>query len=457
MDAECVLFNGVDGATGQYLRPPVSLEEVASRLALETPEREIPHREILAGRDPRDLAQAGWGVLFGPRVGREVVEALAPLLRHRRAQAGRREALYQEYRVEPGETARRFLTRWRSAPGAVDPRKLPYYLLLVADPQDVSFRFQYRLDLQHAVGRLWLDSPADFARYARTVVELETDPPRPAGRRVAMFGPRRDEATHLSAGSLVEPLADALESTAGWALRRVLGPAATKAGLRRLLGGDDTPNVLFTAGHGVGFPKDHPHQPTHQGALLCQDWTGPGTDILPDHYLRAADVSDDAGVRGLLSFHFACYSAGTPEWDGFAAVLDGKKRRLATKAFVAPLAQRLLAHPGGSALALVGHVDQAFHHSFAWDRRGPDVETYVSFFARLLAGFPVGAAMEHFAQRYGEIAAELAAELEDAPDKGPRDKVEVARLWVAHHDARNYVVLGDPAVRLPGFEQGVSR
>lgn len=454
MNSERVLFNGVDGTTGHYLRPPLTLAGMATRLAEHLQVVEPAHREIGEGNDPCDLAQAGWGVVFGPTVGSEVVAALAPLLHHRRAQAEQREPLYKNYRVGPGETARGFLARWGSAPGAVNPKKLPYYLMLVADPQDVSFRFQYRLDLQHAVGRLWLDTPADFRRYAETVVDLETNQPRPTSRQVALFGPCRDEATQLSAASLVTPLTEGLTSTAGWACRQVLGKPATKAALLRLLGGEATPNVLFTAGHGVGFPKDHPQQLARQGALLCQDWTGPGAAVVADHYVAAADVTDDACVRGLMSFHFACYSAGTPEWDGFAKVLDGRERRLASKAFVALLAQRLLSHPQGPALTVIGHVDQAFHHSFDWERRGPHMETFLSFFRRLLGGFPVGAAMEYFAQRYAEIAAELADDLEEAPDKRSAVKHEVAARWVAHHDARNYVVLGDPAVRLPGSQSG---
>jgi hypothetical protein len=68
---------------------------------------------------------------------------------------------------------------------------------------------------------------------------------------------------------------------------------------------------------------------------------------------------------------------------------------------------------------------------------------------RLFEGYPVGAAMEYFNERYAELAASLAGDLENL--KKPYLKVnanEFASLWTAHNDARGYAVIGDPAVRL---------
>ena len=69
--------------------------------------------------------------------------------------------------------------------------------------------------------------------------------------------------------------------------------------------------------------------------------------------------------------------------------------------------------------------------------------------SRLMAGFPIGWAMEFFGSRYAELSTMLNSELEDIQfGKIPND-VLLADLWTANHDARNYVIVGDPAVRLP--------
>jgi hypothetical protein len=57
--------------------------------------------------------------------------------------------------------------------------------------------------------------------------------------------------------------------------------------------------------------------------------------------------------------------------------------------------------------------------------------------------------MEQFNVRYAALAAELASLYETIADPPTlRDAYRLAELWTAHTDARGYIVLGDPAVRL---------
>ena len=450
MSTGYILFNGVQGRSGEYLQEPVPFKTIAPRLATELRKRRLVYRSLEAGRDPRDLSQAGWGVLFGPGAGDAVKEALAPLLRHRSAAATRRENLYREQVYRPGTTKAKFLHAQGAFPGPVDPRRVPYYLLLVGDPRDIPFSFQHQLGVRYAVGRLCFDTPEEYARYASTVVELETQPEaRP--REAVFFGPWRDPATRLCAEFLVRPLSQELaDNHFGWRTRYRIGDYAYKDSLSNLLGGAETPGLLFTASHGLSLWDDDPRQRSLQGSLVCQDWPGPGNGgIQLDHIFGAEDVPDDACVRGLVSFHFACYSAGTPQWDDFSHHLNGERKLAAPEGFVARLPQRLLGHPKGSALAVIGHIERAWIWSFLWEGQGPHLSTFKSTFLQLMEGYPVGAAMEFFGLRFAEIATEITADRESVDDQPASDK-DLAMLWLAHNDARNYVILGDPAVRVPG-------
>jgi hypothetical protein len=460
--------DGIDGSTGEPLYPPIPVA-VAADLALghavdsrQVAEAKAWHRaatepHLGSLEDPRDLAANGWGVIFARDADPAVREALQPLIDHRRATAGDRCRAYQgDGGYRPGEKKDEFLKRYGMGPTIADPEKIPYYLLLVGSPEEIPWAFQHQLDLQYAVGRLDLDSVEAYASYARTVVEMETSgASRP--RRAVFFGVQNpgDAATQSLGRYLVEPLAgacaeDCAEEKPDWSVETVLGDAATKARLSRYLGGADTPALLFTACHGMGFPADDPRQLPHQGALLCSDWPGREAwkgPVPQDHYWAGDDVTAGAAPRGLIAFHYACHAAGTPQLDAYAQP-GAPRRTLAPHAFAASLPKRLLGHPQGGALAVVGHVERTWGYSFLWKGVGRQTQTFESFFKQLFAGYPIGAALEAFALRYAEILALLDSLREDIDYGAPADPQQLSSLWTARNDARGYVLLGDPAVRL---------
>ncbi len=102
-------------------------------------------------------------------------------------------------------------------------------------------------------------------------------------------------------------------------------------------------------------------------SLLCQDWAGFG-QVSPAHYVTAAEVTDAANVRGLVAFLLACYGAGTPATDNFLTERNRGPVAVASSPFGAALPQRLLSHPNGGALAVVGHVERACGYSIRSSR-----------------------------------------------------------------------------------------
>jgi hypothetical protein len=224
-------------------------------------------------------------------------------------------------------------------------------------------------------------------------------PMTPAKLSAILRGEEKDEAylkelkrwyqyisnKHLAPGEGINPK-DIAQT--GWG---VIFSFQDQANLGRLLGGDRTSALLFTASHGMGFPLGDPRQLPHQGALLCQDWLGPGAErpISPDHYFSADDVSADARLLGLLAFHFACYGAGTPRMDEFARQAFKKPTPIAPHAFVLRLPQKLLGHPKGGALAVVGHVERALGILFFAAAAGLYVLTQNLYVTGLFCGLGV--------------------------------------------------------------------
>lgn len=453
-------FNGINGQTGEYWQE-VKLEQIIKQATDEKQEEDLKQLEarhqnqkksflrLIEGVNPQNLAQTGWGVIFArdrddPSV-LDVKQKLAPLLEHRQQQAKER---YKVYEYPPGYSKTKFLMEHGVGDSSVvDPSKVPYYLLIIGSPKTIPYDFQYQLDIAYAVGRIFFEDIDDYAKYARHVVDVEEGKiSRP--RHAVFFGVQneRDKATELSVDRLITPLVRWMteeEPNHGWKVDDLLKDKAKKEQLKQLLGGSEIPSFLFTASHGVFFEQGHELQLKHQGALVCQDWRGPGKPITKDAYFSADDISNEAQLHGLIAFHFACHSIGTPKEDSFECLSnESNESSIARNPFVACLPQRLLSQ---GALAVVGHVDRVLKYSYSGSYGQQQLETFIDSLKRLLLqGAPVGYAVESFNERYSALAADLL----DARTNSAYSDEDLSDLWLAYRDARSYAIIGDPAVRL---------
>jgi len=474
--ARKIITNGISGLTGQYDVAPITLEELAQAIKGVTAADVAPEhmrargqklrqptfaRGLPWGIDDDKLSGTGWAIVFHQDESPAVREALRPLIEHRRAQVGD-DARVKELAYIPGEDANAWLARQDVSWHNLEPTKVPYYLLWVGSPERVPYEVTHEIDSDYCVGLLDFETPAEYAAYAASVVAYETQSAVRNTREAVFFGTRHpfDEATLLSADWLVTPLAEGTPASGstpaevpiatrlGFRHRTLLGPDATRGALLQILEGSaSTPALLFTASHGMVWPNGDPHQPAAQGALLCQDWPGFGS-VAPTHFVSGADVPDTAHVHGLIGFHFACFGGGTPAEDLYTFEKGQAPPRIAPKPFTAALPRRLLAHPGGGALACVAHVERAWGSSITGIVASPQIRQFQRAVAQILVGKPVGVAVQEFNDMAATLSDVLSGMLGKVYRGGEVDDVALANTWMQRNDAAGFVLLGDPAVRL---------
>jgi hypothetical protein len=398
-----------------------------------------------------NLDEIGWGVIFRADEDPNVRDALAELLDHRRSQATAR--YYKEFSGSngfiQGDTARSFLLRQGCGYGPAKPDKVPYYLLIVGSPEQIPFDFQYELDEDYSVGRIYFEKLEDYTRYARSVVTTEKGG-FSLPKRLVIFAPAHsnDRATLMTSQMLAKPLAGQFGANfPGWEIRSLFEEDATKANLGQVFGGENTPALAITIAHGMEYRPNDPLLESNNGAIVCQSWDG--EEIRPGDTFSGNDIPDQARLLGMLAFMFGNDTAGTPsksESTGWASPTkeDGKRP------FVARMAQRLLSHPNGGALGVIGHVGQVWSYSFIQEQGQPDLRAIVDTIEQIMRGHTIGMACDALNQRYLTYYRLLAEQLIGITYKKQKQKENVLQeMFLRTLDARNYILIGDPAARLP--------
>ena len=462
-DPNFIFVNGIDFNTGDYAFKPRTIDDIAAsvsgRPGLEKFGKTRGAALAFAPPASEKLEDIGWGIIFPADISAPIKDVLGPLIEFRRQRAGARLKVLD---YNPGEQLRDWYTRHGIAPAGPSFSRVPYYLLLIGQPDQIPFEFQYLLGIEYGVGRLAFDNVDDYKQYVSSTIDYETAGSVPNAKKISFWGTRHpgDGATKLSSSFLLDPLIngipdddpDPVSKLAGYDQELVLAKNATKANLLATLHAPKPPAVLFTASHGMAFNSGQAEQISSQGALLCQDWPGFGS-VKAEHFLAAADIADDANVKGMIAFLFACFGAGTPDKDQFLTDLSQADTAppLAPKPFIAALPRRLLAHPKGATLAVIGHIDRAW--GFSMQSPGvatPQIAPFRNSIGSILEGTTVGRAVcGQFGPRFAELSALLlSATSPTAPAAMRLEDRALVNAWIERNDAQNYVLLGDPAVRI---------
>ena len=415
-----------------------------------------------------DLRTMGWGIVWPPDPSEtdqqlhlaKLKQALRPLIQLREEQMGTPAFAFQ---YQAGWSVPDFL--WgegrQVTPYNMDTEIVPYYLLLVGSPAQIPWSFQTMLDAEYAVGRLWFDELSECRDYVSRLVRQEREQAAAVEREVLFVAPQQDEVTRWSAEQFASPLRD-------WVVKQrarlgfttsTLGPnerdAATCADLLSRLRGPARPALLFTASHGGEWPSGWPHQQSYQGALVLQEWPGPGVPLRIEHLFNGASVEPDTDLTGTVVVCFACHGAGTPvQPDWLPASRHSAATRLADAPFVARLPQTLLAR---GAPAFIGHVSRGWATSFLHydsvdldeglylrdEYAKPQIASLREVLHGLLSGQRVGHALDYLNTRWVNLSAQLESLI---AQNAPADRL--AALWLTRLDGRGWVVLGDPAARI---------
>jgi hypothetical protein len=462
-----LLVNAITGTAA----PPLPLENIAELLPdLPGADQRIANSTHLGTDysvdDPNDLTQTGWGIIFASDADPAIQAQLQPLIDLRRQQV-QDPSLFKIYAgatgVQPGQTA----DSWARQQGVsltapVDPYQggVPYYLLIVGSPERIPFEFQALLKMQWAVGRLHFDDLADYGRYAQAVVQYESKSFTPVQRKNAAVWVTRnngDLATAMLSGAICQDFLDPanqLGARGQFMLSAFTDQKATKAQLIEILRGNvpgGPPAVIFTGSHGCNYDANDPAtQRRLQGSLLTQEWT-PGTPAGPANQMTADDIPADARLQGTMGFLFACYSGACPAQNSYYFNSDGSRVAVAPAAFITRLPQALLSH---GMLAVIAHVDLAFPYAFLDTSGTPQPQAVRTPLELLMRGKRSGLAADALSIMWSARSSQLALAQTQAPPASTGSTAvatvspAIAQMTIARDDARNYIVLGDPATQL---------
>jgi hypothetical protein len=425
------------------------------------------------GGDPNDIELQRWGVIApqGPE-GDRLLALIRPLIEHRQAQQGDPVRVYRvPSQVEPGrgdalEEARvrqRGRAQHRGPSISADPRR----------PRSGVARIAAGPGQRRICRSPRLRQGGGLRRLCRQAAALGAGR-RGVGKPDSLFFTVHDgtAATAVGHRALVAPGVEVVrrrQQSGQYPANEILefGDQVTPSPdelLARAAQGD--PSVLFTLSHGEGAPRGGWRSPEEQrrrqGAM----------SFGREGKITGEDLQSRPFLPGGVWFMLACYGAGTPDTSAYkhwlaalaaAGQFRGKPEAVLAglpgpndRPFTAALPQAVLANPNGP-LAFMGHIDLAWTYSFQELDSGATNRParYMGIMRSILKRDRVGVSMRELLRFFDQTNVELTS-LHDQEARersaGRPFQVDAARqghLWMLRQDLAAYVLLGDPAARLP--------
>ena len=428
------------------------------------------------GGDPNDIAAQRWGVIapMGP-AGDRLLALIEPLMRLRGEQQG--DDAVKVYRVPPQMTQDEAM-RWKKREfdsGSDLNIEVPRYQLILGDLDQVSLGLQQVQQSDGYVGRLAFDNEDGYAAYVDKVLRYERRAAAKAGDQArSLFFTVHDgtAATTVGHRALIAPGLDVVRR------RQASGQYPAKEILElgdRVLpspdelmraAADPDPGVLFTLSHGEGAPRggwrSYADQRVRQGAM----------SFGREGHILGEELSARAFMPGGIWFMLACYGGGTPSVSAYrhwlaalqaAGQFRGKVESVLAglpgpndRPFIAAVPKAALANNDGP-LAFMGHIDLAWTYSFQELDNGATNRParYMAITRSIIKRDRVGVSLRELLRYFDQTNVELTslqdqeARLRSAGQPVQVDAARQGHLWMLRQDLAAYVLLGDPAVRLP--------
>ncbi|MCK6514664.1 hypothetical protein L6R46_06375 [Myxococcota bacterium] len=419
--------------------------------------------------DPQSLPDQRWGVIApeGAR-GDRLLDLIQPLIDRRAEQQG---AEVKVYRLPPKMSAEQAI-QWKRDhfnTRASFGLEVPAYQLLLGDLDELPLSVQQALCIDAYTGRLAFDQDDHYRAYAEKVLRWE-DRPAAVEHPDSLYFTVHDktEATRAGYRALMKPgLAMALEyrDRGKYPAERleehgdlIIPSPEELLGLTK----SDRPTVLFSVSHGDGPPR---------GGWLSPEEQRRGQGAMSfgrDGKIRAEDLPDGAFLPGGVWFMLACYGAGTPEHSAYAHWLTnlqaaGQFRgrvepvlagipKAGDRPFIAALPKRALANPEGP-LAFIGHIDLAWTYSFQEldDGVKSRIGRFLGVQRMLVKGDRVGVGLRDLVGGLNDLNEQLTSAYDQVARVGSGAALpnNLGHVWMARNDLAAWVLLGDPAARLP--------
>ncbi|WP_437552557.1 hypothetical protein WME97_14795 [Sorangium sp. So ce367] len=422
--------------------------------------------------DPDDLEEQRWGVIAPEGTeGDRLIALIQPFIDARREAQGGDEVMI--FRV-PSAMSPEEAARWRKQRFDVSAelaRDLPRYQLILGDLHEVPLALQQHQTTDGFVGRLCFREERAYEAYVDKVLHWEKARAETAGS--AAFFTVRDgtAATAIGHRSLAEPAIAELGryklDVADLGDQGDQGEPSPDAFLEVVKRPE--PTALFSISHGAGAPrggwKTEKDQRDRQGAMSF------GRDKL-----SGGDLGDAPFLPGGIWFMLACYGAGTPDVSAYRHWLERLKQsgqfggqtdsvlaglpQGGQRPIIARLPQVVLANPNGP-LAVMGHVDLAWTYSFQERDTGRALSRPSKFVEVVRAALEtnrVGSSFRKLLKASLLTNVELTGLYDSAERLGAApDPARLGHLWMLRQDLSGYVLLGDPAVRLPARRRRLKR